>query len=317
MAKIGTYPNAATLTGTEQLIGVQSAASVNLTPNQLKQLIRNTIYINTTYQSVAGDSISADSSAGAFTITLPLTPTANQTVSVFDCGGAAAVQNITVARNGETINGVAEDFVMDQNFGQAKFVYDGTTWKHSLVGSPEFVVGSGTALEAEIDARVEAVSAMVLLGTATVSGSAAQTMTVSGLDLSAYKAFRVIGKVENATGSEIGLSMYYNADTTATNYHRQVLLVNGTAIDGIRANDAAIAAVGPNDFLDFNADITSDLAGKPRATAMAADDQATDIFLWSAAHIWITAANVTSITISGATASSLAIGSTFSVYGIR
>lgn len=37
MAKIGTYPSASTLGGTEELIGVQSSASVKLTPEQLRE----------------------------------------------------------------------------------------------------------------------------------------------------------------------------------------------------------------------------------------------------------------------------------------
>lgn len=49
MAKIGTYPSASDLGGTEELVGVQSAASVKLTPDQLK------FYSNKNYGTVKNE----------------------------------------------------------------------------------------------------------------------------------------------------------------------------------------------------------------------------------------------------------------------
>ena len=57
MAKIGTYPSAAILDGTEELVGVQSAASVKLTPDDLKQYINNPVYKNAAFTAVAGDAV--------------------------------------------------------------------------------------------------------------------------------------------------------------------------------------------------------------------------------------------------------------------
>jgi hypothetical protein len=161
MAKIGTYPNAADLTGTEEFIGVQSAASVNVTPEQLKQFINNPVYKNAAFTAKNGDAVFADSTSGPITITLPATPATNYAVSVKDCGGAASTQFITVGRNGQTIGGVAEDFVINQNFAQALFIYDGTDWKFALISNPTlinantvFIVYKTSAYTAESGERV-------------------------------------------------------------------------------------------------------------------------------------------------------------------
>ena len=82
----------------------------------------------TAYTAVAGNNIIADTSGGAFTITLPATPSAGDVVKVAD-GASWSTNNLTVARNGSTIEGDAEDMVMDLAGVNAQFVYDGSTWQ--------------------------------------------------------------------------------------------------------------------------------------------------------------------------------------------
>ncbi|NBR88672.1 MAG: tail fiber domain-containing protein [Rhodobacteraceae bacterium] len=82
----------------------------------------------TTYTAVAGDRLIADTSGGSFTITLPATPTTGNSV-VFADGADWFTNNLTVARNSSTIEGVADDFVLDIKGIEVEFVYDGTTWE--------------------------------------------------------------------------------------------------------------------------------------------------------------------------------------------
>ncbi len=82
----------------------------------------------TTYTAVTGDRLIADTSGGAFTITLPATPTTGNSV-IFADGADWFTTNLTVARNGSTIEGVADDFVLDIKGITVEFVYDGTTWE--------------------------------------------------------------------------------------------------------------------------------------------------------------------------------------------
>jgi hypothetical protein len=133
MAKIGTYPAASALGGTEELIAVQSAASVKITPDQFKAYIASGAYKTGAYTAVAGDTVLVASDTGTITITLPATPTTNDKVSVWDAGDNAGSNVITVARNGSTINGLSDDFLINMDGGRADFVYDGTTWRYSFV----------------------------------------------------------------------------------------------------------------------------------------------------------------------------------------
>lgn len=99
------------------------------------------VFVTGNYTAAAGEWVLVDTSSIAITVTLPLNPEDKAQVKVTDWANNAAIKNITVARNGETIVGDAEDFTIDQNMGGAEFAYDGTgtDWKHELNGSPTLV----------------------------------------------------------------------------------------------------------------------------------------------------------------------------------
>lgn len=82
----------------------------------------------TAYTAVAGDRIIADTTAGAFTITLPATPSAGDTIEFTD-GNSWFTNNLTIARNGSTIEGLADSIVFDVKGISVQFIYDGTTWQ--------------------------------------------------------------------------------------------------------------------------------------------------------------------------------------------
>lgn len=64
--------------------------------------------ITTSTTATANRGYFVDTSSGAVTVTLPSSPTIGDTVRVIDLGNAAT-NNITVARNGENIQGSADD----------------------------------------------------------------------------------------------------------------------------------------------------------------------------------------------------------------
>jgi hypothetical protein len=70
-----------------------------------------------------------DTSGGAFTVTLPATPSTGAQVVVADAGNAWGTNNLTVGRNGSTIGGLAENLVCDITGASVQLVYDGTTWE--------------------------------------------------------------------------------------------------------------------------------------------------------------------------------------------
>ena len=83
----------------------------------------------TAYTAVTGDNILANTLGGAFTITLPATPTTGNTVYIQDSSGTFATSPLTVARNGSTIMGLAEDMVVSTNNVGFGLTYNGSDWR--------------------------------------------------------------------------------------------------------------------------------------------------------------------------------------------
>jgi hypothetical protein len=80
------------------------------------------------YTAADKEGILADTSGGAFTVTLPLTPDPGAQVIVADPTGDWGTNNLTIGRNGETIADVALDLICDISGVSVQLVYDGTTW---------------------------------------------------------------------------------------------------------------------------------------------------------------------------------------------
>ena len=81
-----------------------------------------------------------DTTAGAFTVTLPATPAAGDYVYFMDAGNWAT-NNLTVARNGTTIEASATDLVLDVKGLMVQLIYDGTTWQVMSNIGPQGPVG--------------------------------------------------------------------------------------------------------------------------------------------------------------------------------
>lgn len=95
----------------------------------------NWIFKSSNYNALPNDYIIADTSNGAFTITLPPTPDLGDHVYIAD-GGDWSNINLTVARNGSTIEGLSEDLIFDLGSVQVHFVYDGATWEVYAIAGP-------------------------------------------------------------------------------------------------------------------------------------------------------------------------------------
>ncbi len=80
------------------------------------------------YTAVDHDRIIADTSGGAFAITLPATPATGAQVQITD-GSDWQTNNLTVERNGSTIEGLSQDLLLTVGNIIVDFIYDGTTWQ--------------------------------------------------------------------------------------------------------------------------------------------------------------------------------------------
>tara|TARA_R110000751_G_scaffold52480_1_gene114384 strand:+ start:599 stop:1594 length:996 start_codon:yes stop_codon:yes gene_type:complete len=75
--------------------------------------------------AVAGNGYIINTAGGAITLTLPGSPALGDQVSFIDYG-SAATNNITIARNGKTIQGAAADLTIALDRAASTLVYDGS-----------------------------------------------------------------------------------------------------------------------------------------------------------------------------------------------
>ena len=119
-------------------VGVQAALpgdyvdtpSLNSALSSYKQEVNLAISANTTL--VAGRRYFVDTTA-ARTLTLPASPTLGQEIVIFDATGTAGANNITLSRNGNKINGLTEDAIIDVNQAITTVIYTGTTLGWSFI----------------------------------------------------------------------------------------------------------------------------------------------------------------------------------------
>ena len=98
--------------------------ALNSTLASYKQEVNLSISANTTL--VAGRRYFVDTTA-ARTLTLPASPTLGQEIIIFDATGTAGTNNITIARNGNNINSVAENAIIDVDKAAAVLIYTGSS----------------------------------------------------------------------------------------------------------------------------------------------------------------------------------------------
>lgn len=156
------------------------------------------------------------------------------------------------------------------------------------------------------------------VGSATVAGSAATTLTISSLDLATDQEYEAEFEMDNATGSVTNLSLYFNSDTTATNYYMRYVFANGTALSTSVSNDSAMISVAANQNCSIRFKIRKDFDGKTRAWFEVTQNAVGSSMNLVIGHVaWTSTSNVTGITISASVASSLAIGSTIRVFRVK
>ena len=107
------------------------------------------------YTANSTDRLAVDTSGGIVTVTLPATPSSGDIVEFFDKEVSWATNNLTVARNGSTIEGSGTDLIADVSGSNFYCQYDGSTWQVFGVGGVDVTVGgdlTGTVSNAQIAA---------------------------------------------------------------------------------------------------------------------------------------------------------------------
>ena len=193
-----------------------------------------------------------------------------------------------------------------------------------LPNSLRLIAGSNIALDVDTSGNTLEISStagggggsLSLVAESTVAGSAATSISISGLDLAADEKYVIHFTADNATASAASISLYFNADTTATNYDRQAVTIASNLVTASRANDALIGTLNAN-AVNVNYTITPlalNLEGRPRSTWDRHGDNTTALAAQLFWHMRRTVANVTQIQVTSSVANSLAIGSKLTIW---
>jgi len=99
---------------------VNLGGSVTIPTGPTAQAVSSNITMSANYNYFVDTS-------SARTLTLPASPTVGDSIAVYDASGLAETNNITIARNGNNINGTAVNAIIDVNNSGSTFVYTGST----------------------------------------------------------------------------------------------------------------------------------------------------------------------------------------------
>lgn len=123
----GQYISATTASST--YLTILSASSVYATKAEVEGASSETFVIKSeAYTAVSGDVVFVNTASGAYTITLPASGTLGDKVKIADLANNAAVNNITVGRNSNKIDGLSSNFTIDINNAAVEFIYTNATY---------------------------------------------------------------------------------------------------------------------------------------------------------------------------------------------
>lgn len=108
-------------TSAVQTANEAAQAALNAAAAAQRQIVLTSENVNAT----AGQRIYCDTSSGAVTVTLPAEPVANTTIAVRRIGA----NNVVIARNGQSIAGLAENLTIDSDKRGVELEYTGSTWR--------------------------------------------------------------------------------------------------------------------------------------------------------------------------------------------
>jgi hypothetical protein len=199
------------------------------------------------YTAANNDGVQTNTTAGAFTVTLPATPSNGNQVIVVDSFNTWGTNNLTIGRNGSTIEGVAEDLVCDITGVSVQCVYNGTTWDiFAQVGGAGGSVVSGPASSTDnAIARFDGTTGKIIQNS--VVTIADTTGNVSGVG--ALSTTGVISAVISGGTANPGNSFWFSDNSaSAMIYARQngagdLFALSAGATEQFRVTAAGVAQV--------------------------------------------------------------------------
>ena len=115
------------------------------------------------FTAVSGEGYFCDTSSGAFSVTLPASPSSGNIVAIKDYKFTADTNNITISRNGSNIQGTASNYIISGEGDSIVLVYADSTqgWlvvgaaqKSDIVQEPLFITATGGTITTSGDFKI-------------------------------------------------------------------------------------------------------------------------------------------------------------------
>ena len=147
-------------------------------------------------------------------------------------GSDWSVNNLTVLRNGSTIENIAEDLILDINDVRVDFVYSGTTWQvYANIGQRgvQGITGAGTQGTQGITGAgtqgiqgIQGRQGITGVGTQGIQGIAGAGSSITITDDTTTNATRYVSFVDTTSGTATALNvsstkLYFNPSTGTLN----------------------------------------------------------------------------------------------------
>lgn len=164
--------------------------------------------------------IAADTSGGSFTLTLPSNPAAGDAIDIFDYSDTFDTNPLTIARNGQNIEGLADDLVANVEGAYFTLIFTGGSRGWQVV--PRYgVSGLQNVLTTEGDLIYRGASAETRLGI----GSAGQILKVNSGATAPEWGNEVMSSADKTKldGIAAGAEVNVNADWNAVSGDAQIL----------------------------------------------------------------------------------------------
>lgn len=175
-----------------------------------------------TYTAVAGEKIAADTNGGAWTLTLPASPSNGDTVMVLDARGTFDSNGLTLGRNSQNINGAGSNVALSTEWTVALCVFNSTygwrvfTLAPSSGGGAVWGAITGTLSDqTDLQAALDAIDGMSDPSVAYVR-SDGDDGTGDGTPSKPFATFQAaVNAASNFTSFDFGVGSFGDGDFTA------------------------------------------------------------------------------------------------------
>lgn len=253
-----------------------------------------------------------------------------QAASASSSSGSLADDSVTNAKlanmNASTIKarktasaGDPEDCTLSEvldfvgSAAQGDILYrDSASWARLAAGtSGKFLKTQGAGANPLWD--TPATGGVMYVGSTTL-GANATAISISGLDLDTDLCYRIHYKLNNVAGVAVNWRLFFNSDTTTTNYNTCVA-IDANSGYSVGASNTARCVDGPSGVVSSGIIVIKrDFDGRVRSYCYGSDSGGTAIRLFRTSVVWTTTGtNVTSLQLNCTTATGTGSGSKISV----